>query len=108
MNKQTIQGKLRKTRGKIKGRWAKLTSDDLGQLDAKYDEMVGLFQERYGYTQERASKELSHFLDSYTGRKSNVMPWDGPLTNKPLLTGALVLGLIIAVRFLVNVVSNDH
>lgn len=34
-------------------------------LDGKIDQMVGLLQERYGYTQERAAHALRHYLGGY-------------------------------------------
>jgi hypothetical protein len=34
-------------------------------LDGKIDQMVGLLQERYGYTQERAAHALKHYVGGY-------------------------------------------
>lgn len=105
MNKASFQGKLRKTRGRLKGRWARLTSDDVGQLEAKFDEMMGLFQERYGYTQEQARTELTHFLGSYMHRRNSVLPWRSTASRSPWLIGGLVLGLVLAVRIVVRFLS---
>jgi uncharacterized protein YjbJ (UPF0337 family) len=65
MNKTIMQGKWRRVRGDLKMRWGKLTDDDRRLLDGKIDQMVGLFQERYGYTQERAAHALKHYLGGY-------------------------------------------
>ncbi|MEZ4674748.1 MAG: CsbD family protein [Caldilineaceae bacterium] len=57
-----IRGKLRQARGGLKAEWGRLTEDDRRMLDGKIDQLVGLFQERYGYTQERAAAALEHYL----------------------------------------------
>jgi uncharacterized protein YjbJ (UPF0337 family) len=65
MNKTILQGKWRRVRGSLKTRWAKLTDDDRRLLDGKIDQMVGLFEERYGSTQERAANALTRYLGGY-------------------------------------------
>jgi uncharacterized protein YjbJ (UPF0337 family) len=37
--------------------WGKLTDDDLKQVDGKYDKLIGLLQEKYGYTRQQAEEE---------------------------------------------------
>jgi uncharacterized protein YjbJ (UPF0337 family) len=64
MNQDILQGKLRALQGRMKGRWGKLTSDDILRIDGKYDELVGTVQERYGYTQKKAKAEVKHLLES--------------------------------------------
>ena len=59
MNKTILQGKWRQMRGNLKMEWAKLRDDDRRMFEGKLDQMVGLLQERYGHTQESASKTLS-------------------------------------------------
>jgi uncharacterized protein YjbJ (UPF0337 family) len=65
MNKTAFQGKMRQVRGGLKMRWARLTDDDRRMLDGTIDQVVGLFQERYGDTREQAVKALAHYLESY-------------------------------------------
>lgn len=71
MNKTILEGKWRQVRGDLKTRWAKLTDDDRRMLDGKLDQMVGLFEERYGYTQQAAADALAHYLGGYgkSGRR---------------------------------------
>jgi uncharacterized protein YjbJ (UPF0337 family) len=69
MNKTVLQGKWRRMRGNLKTEWGRLTDNDRRQLDGKLDQMVGLVQERYGYTQNRATKLLSRYLTAYGKRK---------------------------------------
>lgn len=65
LNKTILQGKWRRLRGGLKREWGHLTDNDRQQLDGKIDQMVGLFQERYGYTQERAVQAITHYLERY-------------------------------------------
>jgi uncharacterized protein YjbJ (UPF0337 family) len=69
MNKTALQGKLRQVRGGLKMRWARLADDDRRMLDGKIDQIIGLFQERYGDTREQAVKALAHYLEVYGLRR---------------------------------------
>lgn len=62
INKDILEGKWKQTRGKVKQWWGKLTDDDLDHISGKIDELVGLIQERYGYSREQAEKEVNHFM----------------------------------------------
>lgn len=57
MNNDVFQGKWKQIRGQAKVWWGKLTDDDLEKVDGKFDELMGLLQEKYGYTKEQAEKE---------------------------------------------------
>jgi len=37
--------------------WGKLTDDDLEKVGGKFDKLIGLLQEKYGYTQQQAEEE---------------------------------------------------
>jgi len=69
MNKTILQGKWRRVRGNLKTEWGRLTDNDRRLIDGKIDQMVGLVEERYGYTQDRAAKMLAHYLGSYGKRR---------------------------------------
>lgn len=71
MNKLAFQGKLRQVRGNVKMQVARLTDDDRNMLDGKLDQMVGLFQEKYGNTRERSLKALTHYLEEYGLRRQS-------------------------------------
>jgi uncharacterized protein YjbJ (UPF0337 family) len=57
MNKNIFEGKWKQIRGEAKGWWGKLTDDDLDQVNGKFDKLIGLLQEKYGYTQQQAEEE---------------------------------------------------
>ena len=69
MNKTILQGKWRRMRGNLKTEWGRLTENDRRQLDGKLEQMLGLVQERYGYTQEGAANLLTHYLGDYGKRR---------------------------------------
>ena len=49
-------------RGQIKEWWGKLTDDDLEKIGGKFDKLIGLLQEKYGYTQQQAEEEFNRRL----------------------------------------------
>jgi len=61
MNSDIFRGKWLQLRGAIKSKWGDLTDDDLTQIDGNMDRMAGILQERYGYTRERAEREIEQF-----------------------------------------------
>jgi uncharacterized protein YjbJ (UPF0337 family) len=65
MNRDILTGKWMQARGQVKQTWGKLTDNDLDRISGRYDELVGLLQERYGYARDKAEKEVTHFIDNY-------------------------------------------
>jgi len=59
MNTDIFGGKWKQMRGQAKIWWGKLTDDDLEQVDGKLDKLIGLLQEKYGYTREQAEQEIA-------------------------------------------------
>ena len=52
MNWDRIEGNWKQLKGKVKEQWGKLTDDELDQAQGRADQMVGLLQQRYGYTKD--------------------------------------------------------
>jgi uncharacterized protein YjbJ (UPF0337 family) len=102
MNRDEFDGKWKQVRGAIQQRWNDLTDEDLKKLQGRYDQFVGLLQEKYGHTKEMAEKEiqdrLSHLnweetAESAKAQVKTVMknkPWNVVL---PALLGVALLGL---------------
>jgi uncharacterized protein YjbJ (UPF0337 family) len=59
MNKDIFEGKWKEMRGQIKEWWGKLTDDELEQAGGNAEQIVGLLQQKYGYTRERAEEEFN-------------------------------------------------
>ena len=59
MNKDIFEGKAKEMRGQIKEWWGKLTDDDLEQAGGNAEQIIGLLQQKYGYTRQRAEEEVN-------------------------------------------------
>lgn len=57
MNNDMFEGKWKQIRGEAKIWWGELTDDDLDKVEGNFDKLMGLLQEKYGYTREEAEEE---------------------------------------------------
>ena len=62
MNADILEGEWKQMRGQVKEWWGKLTDDDLDRAEGKADRLVGLLQEKYGYSREKAEEEFNRRL----------------------------------------------
>jgi uncharacterized protein YjbJ (UPF0337 family) len=65
MNKDILEGKWKQMRGEAKSWWGKLTDNDLDRAAGKFDVLVGLLQEKYGYTRQQAADEVDKRVTDY-------------------------------------------
>jgi uncharacterized protein YjbJ (UPF0337 family) len=65
MNEDILEGKWKQVKGNVKNWWGKLTDDDVDRIEGKSEKLVGLLQERYGWTKERANEEFTTRLAAY-------------------------------------------
>jgi uncharacterized protein YjbJ (UPF0337 family) len=65
MNKNILEGKWKQLRGEIRDRWGALTDDELDQIAGKRDQLIGKIQEKYGYTQMEAERQIDEFLEKW-------------------------------------------
>jgi len=65
MNRNILEGNWKQIRGTIREKWGELTDDELDQIAGKRDKLAGVLQERYGYTQMEAERQIDDFLDSW-------------------------------------------
>jgi uncharacterized protein YjbJ (UPF0337 family) len=73
MNKNILEGKWKQMRGEAKAWWGKLTDNDLDRIAGKFEVLVGLLQEKYGYTRQQATDEIDKRVTDYqTKLKENV------------------------------------
>ncbi|NLG97664.1 MAG: CsbD family protein [Chloroflexi bacterium] len=61
MNKDILKGKWLQIRGDVKQKWGELTDDEIDQIEGNTEKMVGKLQEKYGFSRERAQKEIEEF-----------------------------------------------
>ena len=70
MNKDIFEGKWKEMRGQVKELWGKLTDDELEKAAGNSDQIIGLLQQKYGYTREHAVEELNkHVAEFKAGMK---------------------------------------
>ena len=75
MNKDIFEGKWKQIRGEAKAWWGKLTDDDLNRAAGKFEVLVGLLQEKYGYTRAAAADEINMRVTEYeTSLKAKTVP----------------------------------
>jgi uncharacterized protein YjbJ (UPF0337 family) len=65
MNHDILAGKWKQMRGELKTWWGKLTDDDVDRIGGQKDKLIGLIQERYGYTHEQAEQEIERRFQEY-------------------------------------------
>ena len=73
MNQDILAGKWKQMRGELKTWWGKLTDDDFDRIGGQKDKLIGLLQERYGYTREQAEEEIEWRLQEYGDRTAGVV-----------------------------------
>lgn len=65
MNRDVLEGKWKQLRGEVQRQWGKLTDDELDQVRGDAVKLLGLLQERYGYSKEEAEKRLHSLVESF-------------------------------------------
>ena len=61
MNEDILTGKWKELKGRVKKTWAKLTDDDLDQIDGRTEQLEGKLQERYGLARDEAKRQVKEF-----------------------------------------------
>ena len=64
MNKNILEGKWMQLRGAVREKWGQLTDDELDQIAGKRDKLAGVLQERDGYAETEAEKQIDDFLEN--------------------------------------------
>lgn len=62
VNQDILEGKWKQVRGQVRQQWGRLTDNQLDRINGRSEELVGLLQESYGYTQAQAQKEVDDFV----------------------------------------------
>lgn len=72
MNEDRLLGKWQQLKGEIKQQWAKLTDDEVTNLDGKTDSLVGVLQEKYGKAKDAIAQEVNEWLDKFDSEKKEL------------------------------------
>jgi len=70
MNPDIIHGKWAQIKGSLKTKWGKLTDDDLNRIDGNRQNLAARLQERYGWHQDQAEREIRAFEQQLSGKKA--------------------------------------
>jgi len=65
MNWSQMEGQWKQVKAQLKSKWAKLTDDDVQNLAAKKDDLVGKIQERYGILKDEAERQVDAFVATF-------------------------------------------
>jgi uncharacterized protein YjbJ (UPF0337 family) len=65
MNTDIFEGRWRQMRGEMRSWWGRLSDNDLEKVAEKKDRLVGMLQEKYGYTSEGAQQEVERRFREY-------------------------------------------
>ena len=63
MNEDIFKGKWKELKGSVKEKWGELTDDDVTEVEGKTEKLVGILQEKYGYSKDKAQEEYNKFMD---------------------------------------------
>jgi uncharacterized protein YjbJ (UPF0337 family) len=61
-NRDVLMGKWKQFRGRVREEWGKLTDNQVEQINGDYDRLIGVLQENYGYTREKAMQEADRWI----------------------------------------------
>jgi uncharacterized protein YjbJ (UPF0337 family) len=58
-------------RGTLRSWWGKLTDDDWERIAGHKDRLIGMLQEKYGYTKDMAQREMERRFGEYSGQEQS-------------------------------------
>jgi uncharacterized protein YjbJ (UPF0337 family) len=64
VNRDVLMGKWKQIRGKVRQQWGKLTDNQIDQIGGDYERLVGVLQENYGYTRDKAMQEADMWISN--------------------------------------------
>jgi len=63
MNEDIFKGKWKELKGSVKEKWGDLTDDEVTEVEGKTEKLVGILQQKYGYSKDKAQEEYNKFMD---------------------------------------------
>ena len=70
MNHDIFAGHWKQMRGTLKSWWGKLSDDDFEWIEGQKNKLIGLVQEKYGYTRDQAREEVDRRFNEYDNKDS--------------------------------------
>lgn len=81
MNWDQVAGQWKQWKAHAKSKWSKLTDDDLQNVAAKKDALIGKLQERYGIFKDEAEKQVDEWLHHLSSKHES--PYDSHRMDTP-------------------------
>jgi uncharacterized protein YjbJ (UPF0337 family) len=78
MNADTFEGRWRQMRGELRSWWGRLSDNDFERIAGKKDRLIGMLQEKYGYTRDTAQQEVDRRFREYDERTRTAGPGTQP------------------------------
>jgi uncharacterized protein YjbJ (UPF0337 family) len=75
MNNDIFAGQWKEMQGALRSWWGKLTDDDFERIGGQKDKLIGVIQEKYGYTRDQAQREVERRFNEYGDASST--GWSG-------------------------------
>jgi uncharacterized protein YjbJ (UPF0337 family) len=72
MNHDILAGQWKQMRGTLKSWWDKLSDDEFEWIAGQKDKLIGLVQEKYGYTRDHAQDEVNRRFNQYDDKDNTV------------------------------------
>jgi uncharacterized protein YjbJ (UPF0337 family) len=68
MTTDTFEGRWRQMRGELRSWWGRISDSDFEKIAGRKDRLIGMLQEKYGYTREAAQQEMERRFREYDER----------------------------------------
>jgi len=68
MTTDTFEGRWRQMRGELRSWWGRISESDFEKIAGKKDRLIGMLQEKYGYTREAAQQEMERRFREFDER----------------------------------------
>ena len=59
-----LEAKWKRIKPKVKQQWGALTDEDLKNIDGSREVLIGVLQDKYGYSRQQVEVEVDRFLQS--------------------------------------------
>jgi uncharacterized protein YjbJ (UPF0337 family) len=63
MNQDILRDNWSQIRGRVKEAWARLTDDEIDEINGRRDLLIDKLQKRYGYTHQQAEQQVDYFTE---------------------------------------------
>ena len=71
LDRDILEARWRQVRGRVRQRWGEIADSDLDKIQGRYEQLVGLVQEKYYLSRSQAEAEVNELLEQYRGGVRN-------------------------------------